>query len=351
MARRVGLEEALSLYESMDLNMLSKLATDVREEINGKHVYYNRNFHLEPSNVCIHRCRFCSYRRESDQEAGSWSMDMEEIKKYCIEKYKNGETEVHIVGSVHPNRDFKYYLDIVDTVRGALPKSVTIKAYTAVEIDDMTKSSRLSPKEVLQQLKEKGVELLPGGGAEIFNPQIRDQICPDKTDGKRWLEIHKEAHKLGMRTNCTMLFGHIESRRDRIEHLFALRELQDETGGFDAFIPLLFKPANNPLSHLGEVNIIEVLKTFAIARIVLDNIPHIKSYWPMLGKEMCQLALLYGADDMDGTINDSTKIYSLAGSKEKNPQMTTGDLERLASEAGYVAVERDSFYNIITKKS
>ena len=351
MARRVGFEEALSLYENTDMNLISRLASEIREEINGNRVYYNRNFHLEPSNVCLHRCTFCSYRRESDQEAGAWSMDINDIREYCRDKYKNGETEVHIVGSVHPDRDFNYYLSVVDAVREELPETVTIKAYTAVEIDDMTKSSGLSPKEVLSKLMERGVKLLPGGGAEIFNPKIRDQICPDKTDSKRWLEIHKEAHKLGMRTNCTMLFGHIESRRDRIEHLMALRDLQDETGGFDAFIPLLFKPSNNPLSHLGELNIIEVLKTFAISRIVLDNIPHIKSYWPMLGKDMCQLALLYGADDMDGTINDSTKIYSMAGSKEKNPHMTTSDLERMAAETDYEAVERDSFYNIIIKKS
>lgn len=351
MAKRVGFDEALSLYESTDMNMLSKISLEIREEINEKRVYYNKNFHLEPSNVCLHRCVFCSYRRESDQEAGAWSMDIQQIREYCREKYRPGDTEVHIVGSVHPNRDFNYYLSLVEAVREELPSSVTIKAYTAVEIDDMTKSSGLTPSEVLMKLKEKGVAILPGGGAEIFNPKIRDQICPDKTDGKRWLDIHREAHKLGMRTNCTMLFGHIESRKDRIEHLIALRELQDQTGGFDAFIPLLFKPANNPLSHLGELNIIEVLKTFAISRIVLDNIPHIKSYWPMLGREMCQFALLYGADDMDGTINDSTKIYSMAGAKDKNPQMTTADLERLATEAGYEAVERDSFYNIVTKKS
>ncbi len=351
MAVRVGFDEALMLYDSLDMNKLSRLATEIREKINGNKVYYNKNFHLEPSNVCIHRCTFCSYRRESDQEAGSWSMDIEQVREYCRKKYKNGETEVHIVGSVHPDRDLSYYLKVVEAVREELPDTVAIKAYTAVEIDDMTKSSGLSPKEVLKELKARGVMLLPGGGAEIFNPSVRDKICPDKTDSDRWLEIHKEAHKLGMRTNCTMLFGHIESRGHRIEHLMALRELQDETGGFDAFIPLLFKPANNPLSHLGEVSIIEVLKTFAISRIVLDNIPHIKSYWPMLGKELCQMALLYGADDMDGTINDSTKIYSMAGSREQNPQMTTSDLERLAAEAGFMAVERDSFYNIIPKKS
>lgn len=350
MSKRIGFDEAMALYESNDLNLLSKLALDIRRSFNGDKVYYNRNFHVEPSNVCIHRCTFCSYRRDNDSQPGAWSMDIEQVREYCREKYKNSETEVHIVGSVHPGRGLQYYLDVVEAVRGEMPAGVAIKAYTAVEIDDMTRSSGLPVRDVLIALKEKGVELLPGGGAEIFNPEVRNKICADKTDGARWLEIHKEAHKLGMRTNATMLFGHIEERRHRIEHLMALRELQDETSGFDAFIPLLFKPANNPLSYLGELNIIEVLKTFAISRIVLDNIPHIKSYWPMLGKEMCQLALLYGADDMDGTINDSTKIYSMAGSKEQNPVMTTDDIARIASEAGFTAVERDSFYNELQKK-
>lgn len=345
MTNRIGFDEALELYESKDLNYLSKLATDIREAKNGNKVFYNRNFHIEPSNICLHRCKFCSYRRNDANQPGAWSMEIDEVKDYCRDKFKNGETEVHIVGSVHPGRDFNYYLALIQAVREELPKSVSIKAFTAVEIDDMTKSSGLSPIEVLKALKDKGVELLPGGGAEIFNPEIRKIICPDKTDAKRWLEIHKAAHQLGMRTNATMLFGHIESRKDRIEHLMALRDLQDETNGFDAFIPLLFKKANNPMGHLGEVSIIETLKTFAICRIVLDNIPHIKSYWPMLGKDICQLSLLYGADDIDGTINDSTRIYSMAGAKDENPVMTAGDLQKLAKEAGYVAVERDSFYN------
>lgn len=350
MTNRIGFDEALELYESKDLNYLSKLATDIREAKNGNKVFYNRNFHIEPSNICLHRCKFCSYRRNDANQPGAWSMEIDEVKDYCRDKFKNGETEVHIVGSVHPGRDFNYYLSLIQAVREELPKSVSIKAFTAVEIDDMTKSSGLSPVEVLKALKEKGVELLPGGGAEIFNPEIKKIICPDKTDAKRWLEIHKAAHLLGMRTNATMLFGHIESRKDRIEHLMALRDLQDETNGFDAFIPLLFKKANNPMGHLGEVSVIETLKTFAICRIVLDNIPHIKSYWPMLGKDICQLSLLYGADDIDGTINDSTRIYSMAGAKDENPSMSGSDLEKLAKEAGYVAVERDSFYNELSKK-
>jgi aminodeoxyfutalosine synthase len=198
-------------------------------------------------------------------------------------------------------------------------------------------------------LKDAGLSALPGGGAEIFEPGIRQKICADKCDGKRWLDIHKTAHKLGIRSNCTMLFGHIENRMDRIRHMIKLRELQDETGGFDAFIPLLFKVSGNEMSNLSELNIIEILKTFAVSRIVLDNIPHIKSYWPSLGREMCGLTLLYGADDMDGTINDSTRIFSMAGSDEQIPQMTRAELENIAREWGYRAVERDSFYNIIEK--
>jgi aminodeoxyfutalosine synthase len=276
-------------------------------------------------------------------------MSLEEIRDYCREKYQKGMTEVHVVGSVHPEKGLDYYVSIIEIIRKELPDEVTIKAYSAVEIDDMSKYSGKSWKEVLSILKSAGLQALPGGGAEIFEPGVRAQICPDKADGATWLEIHRIAHKMDIRTNSTMLFGHIESREDRINHLLSLRELQDETGGFDAFIPLLYKSSNNSLSHLGELNIMEVLKTFAISRIVLDNIPHIKSYWPMLGKDLCQLSLLYGADDIDGTINDSTKIYSMAGSSS-NPGMTKQDLERIAIACGYQAVERDSFYNELSKK-
>ncbi len=349
MRERISKEEALELYNIQDLNLISEKALKIREEINGNTVWYNRNFHLEPSNVCIHRCKFCSYRRTSDLELGAWTMSQEEVNEYCLEKFQDGMTEVHVVGSVHPQKDINYYFNVIETIRKALPPQVTIKAFSAVEIDDMCKSSGLEAKVVLQELQKRGVSALPGGGAEIFDPKVRSQICPDKADAKRWLEIHQSAHELGMRTNATMLFGHIESRENRIDHMLMLRELQDKTGGFDAFIPLLFKAANNSMSYLGEADTVEVLKTFAISRVVLDNIPHIKSYWPMLGKELCQLTLLYGADDIDGTINDSTKIYSMAGSKEQTPVMTSAHLEKIAWECKYVAVERDSFYNQIIK--
>ncbi len=338
----------LELYSTTEMNKLSAAALKIREKKNGNKVFYNNNFHIEPSNICIHRCKFCSYRRNDSSQSGAWAMTLDEIIEYCREKYQKGMTEVHVVGSVHPERDLHYYTSIISILKRELPSEVAIKAYSAVEIDDMSKSAGKSIEYVLKTLKDAGLSAIPGGGAEIFAPRVRNEICPDKTDGAKWLEIHRIAHKLGIRSNATMLFGHIETREERIDHMLQLRNLQDETGGFDAFIPLLFRSSNNQLSHLGEVGIIEILKTFAISRIVLDNITHIKSYWPMLGKELSQLALLYGADDIDGTINDSTKIYSMAGS-QKNPGMSSLELKRMAEECGFMAIERDSFYNEVKK--
>lgn len=342
-----GKEELLALYECADLSSLAERAGTIREHFNGKNVYYNRNFHLEPSNVCVHRCKFCSYRRNSDNEPGAWTMSLEQIKQYCLEKYIPGMTEVHIVGSVNPNRDFAYYLDIIRLVRTLLPPEVKIKGYSAIEIADMCTSAGLSIRDGLLELQAAGLEAIPGGGAEIFAPEIRQLICPDKPDAQTWLQVHREAHKLGIHTNATMLFGHIETREQRIDHLLLLRELQEETGGFDAFIPLKYRAANNELGvgHR-EADLIEVLKTFAISRIALHNFPHIKSYWPMLGKELCQLSLLFGADDIDGTINDSTKIYSMAGAEEQKPGLSAQELQRLAEQAGFTAIERDSYYNM-----
>ncbi len=317
-------------------------------------MWYNRNFHIEPSNICTHRCRFCSYRRDDTAQPGAWSMALEDIRPYCEAKYEPGMTEIHIVGSVQPDRKIDYYTGILREVRdfarehATEERPITIKAYTAVEIDDMCRFNHLSPEECLRQLQEAGLEAMPGGGAEIFAPHIRQQICPDKATAERWLDIHRTAHRLGIPTNCTMLFGHIESREDRVDHLLALRELQAETGGFNAFIPLKFKARGNTLSHLGEVSDEEVLRTFAVARLALDNIPHIKAYWPMLGKELALEAMSWGADDLDGTVNDSTKIYSLAGAKDQNPTLTVEELKHLAASSGWKAVERDSFYKIIS---
>lgn len=344
---RYGFDRLMELY-SLELEQLRALALAEREARYSRTIFFNRNFHIEPSNVCIHRCKFCSYRRDGEEQPGAWSMTLGQIREYCLQKYSKGMTEVHIVGSVHPERDFNYYISIISLVRELMPKEVAIKAYSAVEIDDMCISSGLTPKQVLTQLKEAGLDALPGGGAEIFDSSIRGQICPDKTSAERYLEIHRTAHKLGISTNCTMLFGHIENREQRVAHMLALRELQESTRGFSAFIPLKYSCANNSLSEIGEVSREEILRTIAISRLALDNIPHIKAYWPMLGKKTSILAMEYGADDMDGTIEDSTKIYSMAGSEEQNPVLAVNELKELASLSGFHIAERDSFYRIIS---
>lgn len=277
-------------------------------------------------------------------------MELDQVLPYCEAKFEPGMTEIHIVGSVQPARPFHYYRDIVSLVRRFADerqtpdRPITVKAYTAVEIDDMCRFNHLSVEDCLGQLKDAGLETMPGGGAEIFAPSVRQRICPDKCSAERWLEIHRTAHRLGIPTNCTMLFGHIESREDRIDHLLALRALQAETGGFNAFIPLKFRARNNALSQLGEVSDEEVLRTFAIARLALEGIPHIKAYWPMLGKDLALEAMSWGADDLDGTINDSTRIYALAGAADQNPSLSVAELHGRASAAGWKAVERDSFY-------
>ena len=346
-------KELLELYEA-PLPELQAASSFVRRQQSGDTVWYNRNFHIEPSNVCTHRCRFCSYRRDDASQPGAWSMRLDEILPYCERKFEPGMTEIHIVGSVQPGQPFDYYREIVALAHGFAWKHqtpgrpVTVKAYTAVEIDDMCRYNRLEIRDCLVRLQEAGLETMPGGGAEIFAPQVRRHICPDKCSGERWLDIHRTAHRLGIPTNCTMLFGHMESRADRVEHLLALRALQAETGGFSAFIPLKFKARDNALSSLGEVSDEEVLRTFAIARLALDNIPHIKAYWPMLGKDLALEAMAWGADDMDGTINDSTRIYSLAGANDQHPSLTVSELQKKAQEAGWKAVERDSFYRIIS---
>ena len=343
----------MELYRA-PLAELQAASDFVRRSLNGDRVWYNRNFHIEPSNICTHRCRFCSYRRDNAGQPGAWSMELGEIIPYCEAKFEPGMTEIHIVGSVHPARSFEYYEQLVQKVSGfargkATPdRPVTVKAYTAVEIDDMCRFNRLSVDECLGRLQAAGLEPMPGGGAEIFAPRIRMQICPDKCTGERWLDIHRNAHRRSIPTNCTMLFGHIESREDRVDHLLALRTLQEDTGGFNAFIPLKFRARGNALAQLGEISDEEVLRTFAIARIALDNIPHLKAYWPMLGKELAMKAMSFGADDLDGTINDSTKIYSLAGAEDQRPSLTISELQELATASGWKAVERDSFYKIIS---
>ena len=343
---RVTASEALFQYEKAELNLLGMLAHKVRSRINGKNTYFNRNFHLEPTNICIHNCRFCSYSRKMG-EKDIWEYSLEEMLK-IVSRYKNSNvTEVHIVGGVHPNRDLEYYGKLIQEIKKLLP-DIHVKAFTAVELDHMIKKAHLSVTDGLKKLKQYGLDSIPGGGAEIFNPEIRRKICHEKSDSNTWLAIHEAAHREGIQSNATMLYGHIENYSHRVDHLSQLRNLQDKTNGFNAFIPLKYKNKNK-LSNIEESTIIEDLKNFAVCRIFLDNIPHLKAYWPMTGKEIAQLSLEYGVDDLDGTIDDTTKIYSMAGSMEVKPGMTASDMKKLITGAGFKPVERDSVYNIISK--
>ena len=341
---RLNQNEGVALFD-FDLGILGILATYVNKKKNQDKVFFNKNFHIEPTNICIYDCKFCSYHRKINQE-GSWEYSMDDILKKA-ESYKNSDvTEVHIVGGVHPNRDLHYYGEMIQKIKEILP-NIHVKAFTAVELEFMIKKAHMSLEDGLLKLKEYGLNSIPGGGAEIFEPEIRKKVCHEKSTAKQWLTIHEKAHNAGIPTNATMLYGHLENNRHRIEHLHKLRELQDKTKGFNTFIPLKFKKANNSLSYIGEVNTLADLKMFAVSRIYLDNFDHIKAYWPMLGQEVSQVALSFGVDDIDGTIDDSTKIYSMAGAKDQKPTMTTNALIELIKSAGKKPIERDTIYNAI----
>ena len=343
--RRLEAEDGLYLYEKAELGYLSKLASLVRERKSGKRVYFNRNFHIEPTNICIHNCRFCSYSRKFNQE-GAWEMSLTDILAE-VERYRaTGATEVHIVGGVHPHRGLDYYEEMLRQVSQANP-GLFIKAFTAVELDFMFRKSKVTPAEGLARLKAAGLASIPGGGAEIFDETLRKTICPDKADAATWLGIHEAAHRAGIPTNATMLYGHLEKYLHRIDHLSRLRDLQDRTGGFQVFIPLKYRKANNSLGIIGEVSTIEDLRNYAVSRIYLDNFPHLKAYWPMIGKEIAGLSLSFGVDDLDGTIEDTTRIYSMAGAEDQNPAMTTEGLVALIEAGGLEAVERDTLYNTL----
>lgn len=342
---RISADDGVLLYNEGTLPFLSLLAEAVSRKVNNNQVYFNRNFHIEPTNICVNHCAFCSYRRRKGEE-GCWEFSIEEIKQK-VASYKNsGATEIHIVGGVHPDRDVHFYAEMLRAVKEVMPE-VYIKAFTAVEIDAMCHQAGLTIENGLKLLKEAGLGSMPGGGAEIFDEQIRQKICPDKTNSAEWLRIHKTAHQLSIPTNATMLYGLIETYEHRIDHMDRLRTLQDETKGFNAFIPLKFRHYNNSFSHIKEVTTIEDLKNYAVSRIFLDNIPHLKAYWPMIGKQVAQISLAFGVDDLDGTIDDSTKIYSMAGSDEQNPAASTDELVAMIKGAGKIAAERDTIYNII----
>ncbi len=341
--QRISAEEGLILFREAELGLLGMLANHVSREKNGKQVCFIRNFHIEPTNICIYNCEFCSYSQRVSDTA--WDYSPGEILTKVAEADSNVR-EVHITGGVHPNHDIHYYGKMIQGIKNIRPE-IHVKAFSAIEIDYMIKKGELSFTEGLKILKEYGLDSIPGGGAEIFDEEIRAKICNDKTSTADWLEIHETAHNLGILSNATMLYGHMENYNHRIDHMQRLRDLQDRTGKFSSFIPLKFKNKNNSMSYLPEVSSIEDLKNYAVSRIFLDNFTHIKAYWPMVGKEITQLSLSFGVDDIDGTIKDSTKIYSLAGAEDQNPSMTADEFIQMVKQVNLIPVERDSKYNII----
>lgn len=343
---RISNEDGLLLFEIGSLSFVGTLANFIREKLHGNKTFFNRNFHIEPTNVCVFSCAFCSYSRLYAHKEEGWELSISQMLD-IVKSYDNKPvTEVHIVGGVHPKMNMAYFKELLQKISSHRP-DLHIKAFTAVELDYMFRKAKLTVEEGMLQLKEAGLQSLPGGGAEIFHPEIREKIAGDKVDAEGWLKIHETAHHLGMHSNATMLYGHIESYEHRIDHMHRLRELQDKTGGFNTFIPLKFRNANNDMSHVPESTITEDMRLYAIARIYLDNFPHLKAYWPMLGRHNAQLSLAFGVNDIDGTIDDSTKIYSMAGSEEQTPTMTTEELVTLINQVKRKPVERDTLYNVI----
>ncbi len=341
--QRITTQEGLYLFEKADINYLGTLANFIRESKYGNNTFYNKNFHIEPTNVCVFSCAFCSYSQLYKNREAGWELSISEMMD-IVKKYDNiPVTEVHIVGGVHPKLDLNFFCDLLREIKAYRP-DLHLKGFTAVELEYMFRKAKLTVKEGMQQLKDAGLQSMPGGGAEIFAPEIREQICADKVDGAGWLKIHQTAHELGMHSNATMLYGHIEKYEHRIDHMNQLRELQDITGGFNCFIPLKFRNVDNDMSHVKESTIIEDIKMYCVARIFMDNFGHLKAYWPMLGRNNAQTMLAFGVDDLDGTIDDSTKIYSMAGSEEQSPTMTTEQIENLIKAVGRVPVERDTLY-------
>ena len=342
---RLSEEDALWLSANAPSDWLREQADGIRRKLHGQAAFYNRNIHFEPTNKCVYACRFCAFARRPDQgEAeGAWDHSLEEFGRILSSRTPGSITEVHITGGVHPDRGVEYGEALCRKV-GELHPGTHVKAFTAVEIAFFARKSGLSLQETLGRLKEAGLGSLPGGGAEIFDPEVRRRIAGGKAPAHQWLEIHETAHRLGLRSNATMLYGHVEELRHRIDHMARLRDLQDRTGGFMSFIPLRYRNENNALSHLPEVPPEEDLRTFAIARLFLDNIPHLKAYWVMLGVPLAVQALDWGVDDLDGTVDDSTRIYSMAGAEEKRPALASSELEGLIRSRGRTPVERDSLY-------
>ena len=343
---RLNQEEGLILFEKGSLALLGALANQMRERLHGDKTYFNRNFHIEPTNVCVFSCDFCSYSRQYTHRDEGWELSQDQMLNMVKSYDGKPVTEVHIVGGVHPRMNLQFFVELLEKIKRHRP-GLHIKGFTAVELDYMFRKAKLSVEEGIRILHEAGLDSLPGGGAEIFHPEIRQQICADKVDADGWLHIHKAAHQIGMRTNATMLYGHIEKYWHRIDHMERLRKLQDETGGFNTFIPLKFRNKDNDMSYLPESTVVEDMKLYAVSRLYMDNFPHLKAYWPMLGRQQAQLTLSFGVNDLDGTIDDSTKIYSMAGSEEQHPALSTAQLVSLIRQVRREPVERDTLYNEI----
>jgi len=347
---RITDEEGLLLFQKGSLPFLGSLANYIREKKHGDITYFNRNFHIEPTNVCIFTCNFCSYSRLYAHREEGWELSAEQML-HMVKKYdEQPVTEVHIVGGVHPKMNLEFFAEVLREIKKHRP-SLHIKGFTAVELDYMFRKAKMTNEDGLTYLKNAGLDSLPGGGAEIFDEQIRENICADKVNSEGWLKIHEAAHRLGMHSNATMLYGHIENYSHRIDHMSRLRSLQDKTGGFNTFIPLKFRNKDNDMSNVKESSIVEDMKMYAVARIYMDNFPHLKAYWPMLGRQNAQLSLSFGVNDIDGTIDDTTKIYSMAGAEEQNPSMTTEELVALIKQVKRRPVERGTLYNVINDYS
>jgi aminodeoxyfutalosine synthase len=343
---RITFDEGVLLYQQAELGFLGTLANYVREKKSGQYVYFNHNFHIEPTNVCVYTCAFCSYSRLIKNREQGWELSVDQMLD-IIKGYDDQEvTEVHITGGVVPKQDLAFYIELFKRIKAHRPL-LHIKALTPVEFHYIFKKAKVTYEQGLKMMKDAGLDSLPGGGAEIFDKDIRDQIAGGKCTSEEWLSIHQIWHEMGNQSNATMLYGHIESFEHRVDHMNRLRELQDKTGGFNAFIPLKFRNKDNAMSHVAEVSVVEDLRNYAVSRIFLDNFAHIKAYWAMIGRNTAQLSLNFGADDLDGTIDDTTKIYSMAGSEEQSPKLTSQELIAMIKSVGKIPVQRDTLYNIV----
>ncbi|MHA4895050.1 aminofutalosine synthase MqnE [Pedobacter sp. PWIIR3] len=345
--QRITFNEGVYLYQNAELGYLGTLANYIREQKHGDRTYFNKNFHLEPTNLCVYDCKFCSYSRLIKQKDEGWALTLEEMLD-VVKKYDgDAVTEVHIVGGVLPQYDVAFYSALFTAIKKHRPE-LHVKALTPVEYHYIFKKAKIDYATGMRLMKEAGLESIPGGGAEIFHPEVREIIAKDKCTGDQWLQIHEEWHKLGMRSNATMLYGHIEKFEHRVDHMEQLRQLQDRTGGFQTFIPLKFRNQHNQMENVPEVSVIEDLRNYAISRIYLDNFDHIKAYWAMISRQTAQLSLNFGVDDIDGTLDDTTKIYSMAGAEEQNPAMSTKELVALIKQVRRKPIERDTLYNVVT---